>query len=141
MEIADVRKRVLATVDRARRAAAERRTRVDEAGREYEQFLDRVAIPLFKQLANVLRAQGYVFNVFTPGGGVRLMSDKSAEDYLELFLDTTGDTPRVMLHTNRGRGGRVLDSERPVATIPIRDLTDEDVLEPVLKELEPFVER
>ena len=47
MEISDVRKRVLETIARAKRAAAERRTRVDEAAREYEAFLNQIAVPMF----------------------------------------------------------------------------------------------
>jgi hypothetical protein len=142
MEISLVRKRVLETIDRAKRAAAERRTRSDEASREYELFLERIAVPIFRQLANVLRAQGYTFDVFTPAGSVRLMSDRSADDYVELALDASGDTPRVMGRTSRSRGRRVIDSERPVnPSGAIRDVTEEDVLRFVLKELEPFVER
>jgi len=141
MEISDIRKRVLDTIDHARKSAAERRTRADEAGRDYELFLERIAVPLFRQVANVLRAEGYVFNVFTPGGSVRLMSDRAAEDYIELSLDTTGDAPRVMGHTSRGRGRRVMESERPVAARPPAQLTEDDVLAFLLRELEPFVDR
>ena len=142
MEISDVKKRVLETIDRAKRNAAERRARIDEAGREYEVFLDQVAVPLFRQAANVLRAEGYVFTVFTPGGSVRLMSDRSAQDFIELFLDTTGDQPRVTGRASRGRGGRVLESEQPIGRPgPVRELTEDDVLRFVMKHLEPFVER
>src|ERR1700730_191724 len=115
MEISDVKKRVLATIDRAKRAAAARRTRTDEAARDYDVFLERVAVPLFHQLANALRAEGYLFTVFTPGGSVRLMSDRSGNDYIELLLDTTGEEPGVMGHASRGRGSRVIESERPLA--------------------------
>ena len=79
MEISDVRKRVNETIEHAKRAAAERRTRVDEATREFEVFLDRIAMPLFRQIANVLRAEGYPFTVSRRGGSVRLVSDRSAE--------------------------------------------------------------
>ena len=128
MEISDVRKRVLETIDRAKRAAAGRRTRVDQAGREYDVFLDQIAVPLFRQVANALRAEGYVFNVFTPSGSVRLMSDRSAEDYIELFLDTTADQPRVTGRTSRSRGRRVLESERPIgAPGPITALDEENI--------------
>src|SRR6058998_1811678 len=99
MEISVVRQRTLETIDRARRAASERRSRVDQAGREYDAFLQHVAVPLFKQVANVLRAEGHPFSVFTPSGSVRLTSDRSAEDYVELILDTTGETPHVMGRT------------------------------------------
>jgi len=142
MQISDVKKRVLEAIERARRTAVERRTRIDEAAREYEVFLETLAVPVFRQIANVLRAEGYLFNVFTPGGSVRLMSDRSAEDYIELKLDTTGDTPRVLGHASRSRGRRVTESEWPIAEHDaIRDLTEDDVMRFVMKELEPFVEK
>jgi hypothetical protein len=141
MEIASVRQQVLQTIDRAKRRAAERRVRADEASREYTLFLQEIAIPLFRQVANALKAESYVFNVFTPGGSVRLMSDKNAEDYIEIVLDTTGDRPLVMGHTSRARGHRVVESEAPIGESPVRDLTEEHVLQFLLKELEPFVER
>ena len=142
MEISDVKKRVLETIRRARRNAVERQARIDEAGREYEVFLDRVAVPLFRQVANALRAEGYLFNVFTPGGSVRLMSDRSAHDFIELCLDATEDQPRVTGRASRGRGGRVHASEEPIGPPgPVRGLTEDDVLRFVMKHLEPFVER
>jgi hypothetical protein len=141
MEISDIKRRVLDTIASARTSAAERRARGDQAAREYDVFLERVAIPLFRQLANVLRTEGYQFTVFTPGGSVRLMSDRAAEDYVELTLDTGGEQPRVVGHTSRARGRRVMESERPIAERTPADLTEEDVMAFVLKELGPFVER
>src|SRR5438874_484777 len=133
MEISEVKKRVLATIDAAKRAAAERRTRMDEAARDYGVFLERVAVPLFHQLASALKAEGYLFTVFTPSGSVRL-SERSGDDYIELVMDTAGDEPAVMGHTSRRRGSRVMESERPIAAHkPIRDLAEEDVLQFVLK--------
>ena len=141
MEISEVRRHLSETIERAKRAAADRRSHVDEASREFVVFLEQVAIPLFRQVANVLRVQGYPFDVFTPGGSVRLMSEKNADDFIELTLDTTGEDPVVMGHSRRGRGRRVLESERPVAEGPIRNLTEQQVLGYLLKELEPFVEK
>ena len=86
-------------------------------------------MPLFRQIASVLKAEGYSFTVFTPGGSVRLMSDRSAEDYIELTLDTSGDEPLVIGHTSRARGRRVDrigDAARPGG--PVGDITEEDVL-------------
>jgi len=128
-------------IDRAKRSASERRARNDEAARAYERFLDQIAIPLFRQVAGALKASSYHFTVFTPGGSVRLMSDKTAEDFIELSLDTSGERPQVLGHASRARGRRVVESERPIAQKAVSDLTDEDVLEFVLKEIEPFVER
>ena len=139
MEISDIKRRVLETIERARRGAAERRTRHDEAAREYETFLNQTAIPVFKQVSNVLRAEGFVFTVFTPGGSVRLMSDRSNEDYVELTLDTSGDEPLVSGRTGRSRGRRVVESEQPIGAPAA--LTENDVLSFVLKALEPLVER
>ena len=141
MEIGEVRRRVLQTIDRARREAALRRTRVDEASREYGEFLDRTAVPLFHQVARSLRAEGHAFNVFTPPGSVRLASERSAEDYIELVLDSSGSTPQVIGRCSRSRGRRVLETERPITEKPISEVTEEDVLAFLLKELEPFVER
>ena len=141
METSDVRRRVLETIERARRASTERRVRADEASREYADFLEQVATPLFRQVANVLKAQGYLFTVFTPGGGVRLMSDKTAEDFIELSLDTTGDQPAVIGHSSRARGRRIVETERPIGGGPIRDLSEKDVLGFLVTELAPLVER
>ena len=96
MEISVVRKRLTATIERAKKQAADRRGRSDQASRDFEVFLQKVAVPLFRQVANALKADGYAFTVVTPSGSVRLMSDRSAEDYIELTLDTADDPPRVM---------------------------------------------
>jgi hypothetical protein len=139
MEIADVRKRLLHMIERAKREAGERRARTDKASRAFDMFLETTAVPLFRQVANSLRADNYLFNVFTPAGSVRLMSDRGAEDYIELSLDTSDTVPRVIGHTSRSRGRRVLESERAIGEPDA--LTEEDVLEFLLKELEAFVER
>jgi hypothetical protein len=142
METSLVRKRVREAIDRSKLAAAERRTRGDRATGEYEHFLEGTAIPLFRQIANVLRVEGYAFTVFTPAGSVRLMSDRSAEDYIELQLDTRGAEPRVLGHTSRAWGRSVVESETPIGDAgPIHDLSEENLLEFVLKEIEAFVER
>jgi hypothetical protein len=139
METSDIRKRLNQTIERAKRQAADRRTRSDDAARAFETFLTTVAVPLFRQVANILRAEGYLFNVFTPSGSVRLMSDRGAEDFIDLSLDTAGDRPQVIGHASRSRGRRVLESERAIGEPG--ELTEEAVLEFVLKELEAFVDR
>jgi len=141
METSDLRRRLSETIDTAKRTAAERRSRSDEASRAYAQFLDTIAVPLFKQVANILKVSGYSFTVFTPSGSVRLMSDKSAEDYIELSLDTSGDEPMVLGKSSRARGRRGMENERAIAEVSVAHLTEEHVLEYLLKELEGFVER
>jgi hypothetical protein len=142
MEIAAVRQQILLAIDHAKRAAAERRAANDTAGREYGVFLEHIAVPLFRQAANVLRAEGYLFSLFTPGGSVRLMSDKSADDFIEVVLDSTGASPLVLGRISRAWGNRTNVSERPLnPAVPIRELSEADVLSFLLKALEPFVEK
>jgi len=139
MEISIVRQRLLETMDRAKRRAAERRTRTDAAGQAFGVLLEHTAIPLFKQVANALRAEGYVFGVTTPSGSVRLASDRRAEDFIELTLDSTGDAPVVMLHTSRSWGGGVIETEK--ALKDPESLSEDDLLTALLQDLERFVEK
>jgi len=139
MEISQVRKRVLQTVERAKVQAAERRARNDEATTLFGPFLDTVVVPLVRQLAQVLRAESHLFNVFTPSGSVRLMSERNAEDFIELFLETTGSEPRVVGRTRRSRGSRVLESEEALGAPGA--LSEEDVLAFLLRAVEGFVEK
>lgn len=141
MEISDVKRRVTETVEQARRLAGERRVRSDEAGRAYATFLDSVAIPLVRQIANVLKAQGFAFSVFTPLGSVRLASEKSADDYIEIALDTSGDQPVILGHSRRTRGRSVVESERPIGGPQIDEVTEEQVLAFLLEQLGPLVEK
>lgn len=141
METSVLRKRLTDTIEAAKRTAATRRTRAEDASRAYAQFLDLVAVPLFRQVANILKASGYAFSVFTPSGSVRLMSDRNAEDYIELSLETSGEEPMVVGLSRRARGRRVIENERAIAELSVAHLTEDHVLEYLLKELEPFVER
>lgn len=142
MEVSDVRRRVRGAIDAARRTAQERRARADEAARDYEPFLRDRAVPLFHTIASALVAEGHRFKVFTPADAVRLASESSGEDFIELALDTSSDPPVVLGRSSRGRGRRVVTSERPVKEgVSIAELTEEDVLAFVLAEISPFVER
>jgi hypothetical protein len=140
MEIADVRKRMQETMEQARRRAADRRAAADRAGRAYETFLSGTAVPLFRQVANVLKANSYGFGVTTPAGSVRLSSEKAAEDFIELSLDTA-DVPRVMVRISRSRGRRVVDEERQVGSGDPASISEEELFALLLNALVPFVER
>lgn len=141
MEISEVRRHVSQTIERARRTAQTRRASADEASRDYAVFLEHVAVPLFRQVVNVLKVEGYAFSIFTPGGSVRLMSDRSADQFVELSLDTSGEEPVIVGRSRRTRGQRVIETERPVTPVPIGENAEQDVLAFILKELEPLVEK
>ena len=142
MEVSEVRRRLRAAIEAGREAAAERRTRNDQAARDYETFLAERAVPVFHQFAGALTAEGHPFKVFTPAGGVRLASDRSPEEFIELTLDTTADPPEVLARVSRGRGRRMVTSERPVAgRTQIAYLTEEHVIDMLLEEAPAFLQR
>ncbi len=142
IEIADVRRRVRAAIDAARKGARERRARADEAARDYEAFLRDRAVPVFHAFRSALVAEGHRFTVFTPASAVRLASDGASEDFIEIVLDTGVDPPVVVGRVSRGRGRRLVTSERPVAEgLAIAQLTEEDVLSFLVTEIVPFVQR
>jgi hypothetical protein len=141
MEIADVRKRVHESMERAKKRAAERRAETDRVSRAYDVFLRQKAVPLVRQIANVLKSEGYGFSLFTPTGSVRLMSDRTAEDFIEISLDTSTGTSRVVGQVSRSRGRRVVDAEHVIASGNPEAISEEELLAFLLRELEPFVER
>jgi hypothetical protein len=142
MEVSEVRRRLRAAIEDARRGTAERRVRTDAAARAYEEFLARRAVPVFHQFATALTGEGHPFKVFTPAASVRLASERSQEDFIELALDDASNPPGVVGRISRGRGRRMISSERPVREgVAIADLTEEDVLAFLLQEIAALVER
>jgi hypothetical protein len=142
MEVSEVRRRLRMAIEKAKHAAAERRTRTDAATRDYQIFLAERATPIFHQVAAALTPEGFAFKVFTPAGSIRLSAERSPEEFIELVLDVSSDPPAVVGRTTRGRGRRMVSSERAVGGgAPVADLTEEDVLTFVLEEIVPFVER
>jgi hypothetical protein len=142
LEVSQVRRRLLNAIDASRRRSQQRRERVSEAQRAYETFLDAVATPVTRQLANALKAEGYSFTLFTPTGGLRLASDSGRDDFIDFALDSSGEQPEVIARVSYSRGSRTLDEERPVKRGAAPDaITEEDVLEFLVDALEPWLER
>ncbi len=139
-DVGIIRKRIRAEIDRARRDEAERRSRVAEATRAYEDFLQNVAIPAFRMCANVLKVEGLPFEVMTPAGGVRLQSERHRADAIEIELDTTADPPQPLVTITRARGSRTVQRDRSIkGSNAIAQLTDDDVVEMLLEELRPWL--
>jgi hypothetical protein len=139
-DVGVIRKRVRFAIDAARRDQGERRARASEAAKQYESFLESVATPAFRTLANVLKAEGLAFDVMTPSGGVRLASDRNRDDAIELELDSSVDPPQPLVTITRARGSRVVRTERPVKEgALLAQLTEEDVVEMLLEELRPWL--
>jgi hypothetical protein len=142
MEISRVRNQLRNAIERARARAHQRRHRAQDAERAYEVFLRDVAVPVTRQVANALKAEGYAFTVFTPGGGVRLSADRGRDDYVELALESADDPPQVMARISRTRGSRTINDERPLKDgASPEQITEVDVLDFWLDVLEPWLER
>lgn len=139
-DVAEVRKRIRAEIDKARRDQADRRGRVAEATKAYDEFLQNAAIPVFRMFANILKSEGLNFEVMTPSGGVRLQSERQRDDAIEMELDTSADPPQPLVTVTRSRGSRVIQSDRTIkGSNPLVQLTDEDVIEMLLEEMRPWV--
>jgi hypothetical protein len=142
VEVSHVRRRLSAAIERARKASQERRERVAATERAYEAFLADTAVPVTRMLASALKADGYPFTVNTPGGSVRIASDKGRDDYVEFALDASVDPPEVVGIVRYARGSRTVSEERPVkAGASPQAITEDDVLDFLLKALEPWLER
>ena len=142
MEVSDVRRRLRAAMEDAKRRSAERRARTDETSRAWEEVLTGTAVPAFHTMAQALTGEGHRFKVLTPGNSVRLALERSAEEFIELALDTDRDNPAVMVRSTRGRGRRIVSSERAVREgTAVASMTQEDVVGILLDELAPFIER
>jgi hypothetical protein len=141
MEIPEVRRRLRAAIEGARSDAQQRRSRIDAAARDYEKFLVERAVPLFHTFASALASEGLRFKVFTPAGSVRLASEAGGgDDFIELELDASGDRPQVIGRSSRGRGRRLVTSERPVREdAEVASLTEEHVLDYLVEEIRAFV--
>lgn len=141
IEIPDIRRRLRQVLDQAKHAAAARREQTAAAERDYARFLSEVAEPVFRVFAAAIKAEGHAFLIATPSGGLRLEAERSREDAIEIALDTT-DTPVVVGRVSRGRGRRMMATERPLREgAAVSDLTEEDVLQFLLTEIVPFVSR
>lgn len=142
MDVPEVRRRLRGAIESARRSAQERRSRIDQASRDYDVFLKERAAPVFHTLAAALAAEGFRFTVHTPADSVRLASESAAGDYIELALDASVDPPVVLGRSSRGRGRRMVTAERPVREgAAVGELTEEDVLSFLIAEIAAFVER
>ena len=142
MEVSEVRRQLKHAIDRAKTRAQQKRQRTADADRAYSAFIEEVATPTTRMMANALKAEGYPFTVSTPSGGLRLASDRGRDDYVEFGLDNSSDAPTVVGRIRYTRGSRTLEDERPIkAGAAPQDLSDTDVLAFLVAALEPWLER
>jgi hypothetical protein len=141
LEVSDVQRRLRAAQETARARARQRRQDIAEGERAFDAFLE-LATPLIRQLANALKVEGHPFTLFTPERALRLASDRTRDDFIELALDTSGDRPEVVGRVSFTRGSRVIDQTMPIEPGAAPDAITEDMLlEFLVTALGPWLER
>ena len=126
----------------ARARAQSRRQTAASAEKAYEVFLETVATPVARQVANALKVAGIGFTLGTPGGGLRLAADRGRDDFIEFVFDASGEVPQAAGRVSLSRGSRTIDEVVPIKPgTAIEELTEEDVLEFLVRALEPWLER
>ena len=142
MEVSHVNKRVTMAIERARARAQTRRQMAASAEKAYGVFLETLATPVARQVANALKVAGIGFTLGTPGGGLRLVADRGRDDFIEFVLDSSGDLPQAAGRVSLSRGSRTVDELVPIKPdTAIEDLSEDDVLEFLVRALEPWLER
>jgi hypothetical protein len=142
MEVSQVNKRLTMAIEQARARAQTRRQRAASAEKAYGVFLETLATPVARQVANALKVAGIAFTLGTPGGGLRLSADRGRDDFIEFVLDASGDLPQAAGRISLSRGSRTIDEVVPVKPgAAIEELTEDDVLEFLVRALEPWLER
>jgi len=142
MEVSQVNKRLTIAIEQARTRAQMRRQTAASAEKAYGVFLETLATPVTRQVANALKVAGIAFTLGTPGGGLRLSADRGRDDFIEFVLDVSGDLPQAAGRISLSRGSRTSDEMVPVKPgAAIEELTEDDVLEFLVRALDPWLER
>lgn len=105
-DLADLRRRVRQAIQDAKRQSAARREARDAASAAWATAVADVVEPAATVFAAALTGEGMPFRLETPRGTVRLVSERSADDYIEIALDDSDDreSPEVIGRSVLGRG-------------------------------------
>jgi len=143
MEPSVLRKRVREAIESGRQAAAARRSASDAASRTWQTTRETIVGPAWRQAVQVLRAEGYLLQVSTPGDAVRVSLENAPQDGVELALDTTGPEPALLQRVTRSRGRDMTSDESVVVSgsEAIGAVTDEQACSLLLTAMAPFFER
>jgi hypothetical protein len=142
LETAEVRRQLTHRLAEMKKAQAQRRAASDAARAAFDAVLEREIAPTMRQFAQALKAEGFPFSVQTPAGAARLVSDRSSDNAIDVFLEVSGAQPAVLVRSAYSRGRRQLEDERTLAQgEAIAAIDGERVLAVLLDVIEPFVER
>jgi hypothetical protein len=138
MDVAALRKRILRELDRpgaVKATAADRRASGDTARQQFARLLDTTIVPLLKQSADILKAEGALCHLHTPSDMVKLAFDRSPEDFVEIMLDTAMPPHVIGRSSVRKKGGTLVEDRIIGVGKEIDEINDEDVVGYLLPEL------
>jgi hypothetical protein len=142
LETAEVRRQLTHWLAELRKTQTQRRAAAEAARAAFESVLEREIAPTMRQFAQALKAEGFPFSVQTPASTVRLVSDRSSDNVVDIVLELGGAQPAVVVRTAYTRGRRQLEDERTLAQgDAIASIDGDRVLAVLLDVIEPFVER
>jgi hypothetical protein len=142
LDLAEVRRQLRLAIERAKRDAAAQRHEADEAGRAFGSLLEHVAVPLFRQFTSALRAEGLLFRFVTPSGSVRVEAERSADNYLELTLDTARRPVALVLRRGYTRGHHIYNDDFVISEgFDLSGVTPAVLFASLMNAVTPFIER
>ena len=141
LENSEIRRQIRLMIAESKRGAEERRARAESEVRVGKRLLRTVVVPMFKTVAEALRIEGYAFRVSTPVDSVRISVESAGENFIEMIFDSAHDQLALRGRVSRLRGRQLVVDERIIsAGLELSLLGDEQVLEFLLSELQPFVD-
>jgi hypothetical protein len=139
MDVAALRKRILRELDRpgaVKATTAERRATGDTARQQFARLLDTTIVPLLKQTADILKAEGDLCRIHTPSDMAKLAFERSPEDFIEIMLDTAIPPHVIGRSSVRNKKSGTLVEDRIIGVgKEVDEITDEDVVGYLLPEL------
>jgi hypothetical protein len=142
LETAEVRRQLTHRLAELKKAQVQRRGTADTARAAFDAVLEREIAPTVRQFAQVLKAEGFPFSVQTPASMVRMVSDRSSDNVIDIVLELGLPQPAVVARSAYTRGRRQIEDERTLAQGEgIATIDAERVLAVLLDMIEPFVER
>lgn len=138
MDVAALRKRILRELDRpgaVKPSPADRRASGDTARQQFARLLDTTIVPLLKQTADILKAEGALCQLHTPSDMVKLAFDRSPEDFVEIMLDTAMPPHVIGRSSVRRKGGTLVEDRIIGVGKEVEEINDEDVVGYLLPEL------
>ncbi len=139
-ELTELRRRVRQAIEDAKRKNASRRDARDQASKGWATAVADVVEPEATIMAEALTGEGLPFRLETPRGTIRLVSERSGDDYIELVLDDSDerDSPEVIGRSVIGRGRRSVTVVEELLGAPA-DLTTDRIAAFFLNAIGPWI--